>query len=100
MNTISLVTDVFLSKRDALSVLSDTLRLPVQGGNSSDPWIEIEGGVALHIEIPKFGEDLPLTLDVTGANPTQLDEVCTSLSDTLSATQGWTISRLEGGGAR
>jgi hypothetical protein len=97
MTTISLVTDVFVSKREALTLLSETLRLPIRDRDSADPWLALEKGISLHIEVPKFGEDLPLTLDVSGDNTSQLDEVCHTLTHTLTSALGWSLSRLGSG---
>jgi len=100
MSTVSLVTDVFLSKREALSLLAETLRLPVKDTDSAEPWLALEAGVALHIEIPKFGDDLPLTLDLTGGNREQVEAASDSLTATLIQTLGWNVARLTGEGAR
>ena len=96
MNTVSLVTDVFLSKREALSLLSETLRLPVRDADSAEPWLALEPGVSLHIEVPKFGEDLPLTLDLNGNHHEQVQSASDSLADTLVQTLGWSVTRLAG----
>lgn len=95
MPTISLVTDVFLSKRDALDALSQSLQLPIRDAGSADPWLQLERGVGLHIEVPKFGEDLPLTLDLSGEDSAQLEAVTEALTESLASLLGWTLSRLD-----
>jgi hypothetical protein len=92
MDTLSLVSDVFLSKREALSALSSVLRLPILEQDSADPYLVMELGVELRIEVPKYGEDLPLTLDLHGAQHAQLQDVARSLTETVAATLGWSLS--------
>lgn len=96
MDTLSLVTDVFLSKREALSALSSVLRLPILEQASADPYLVIEPGVELRIEVPKYGEDLPLTLDLHGAQPRRLRDVACSLTETMASTLGWSLSVIGG----
>ena len=91
METLSLVSDVFLSKREALSALSSVLRLPILEHDSADPYLVMEPGVELRIEVPKYGEDLPLTLDLHGAQLGQLQDVAGSLTETVEATLGWSL---------
>jgi hypothetical protein len=92
VDTLSLVSDVFLSKREALSTLSSVLRLPILEQDSADPYLVMEPGVELRIEVPKYGEDLPLTLDLLGAQLGQLQDVARSLTETVEATLGWSLS--------
>lgn len=94
MDTLSLVSDVFLSKREALSALSSALRLPILEQGSADPYVVIEPGIELHIEVPKYGEDLPVTLDLYGAHLGQLRDVSRSLTETVAATLGWSLSLI------
>lgn len=95
MPTISLVTDVYLSKTEALDALSQCLQLPISDAGSADPWLQLERGVGLHIEVPKFGEDLPLTLDITGHHSDQLEAVSHALQHNLNSLMGWSVSRLD-----
>jgi hypothetical protein len=95
MPTISLVTDVYLSKTEALNALSQCLQLPISDAGSADPWLQLERGVGLHIEVPKFGEDLPLTLDVTGHHSEHVEAVSHALQQNLNSLLGWSVSRLD-----
>ena len=52
--------------------------------------------MSLHIEVPKFGEDLPLTLDLNGNDHEQVESASDSLADTLVQTLGWSVTRLAG----
>jgi hypothetical protein len=45
----------------------------------------------LSIEVPKFGEDLPLTLDCHHRDPEVLEQVVNQVVSTLTGTLGWTI---------
>ncbi|MFZ9088248.1 MAG: hypothetical protein ACO2Z1_05195 [Pontimonas sp.] len=96
MHTISLVTDVYLSKTEALDALSQCLQLPISDPGSADPWLQLERGVGLHIEVPKFGEDLPLTLDITGRHSAHVEAVSRALRQNLHSLLGWSVSRLDG----
>jgi hypothetical protein len=91
---MSLVTDVFLSKREALAALSASLQLPVRDTESAEPWLLLETGVALHIEVPKFGEDLPLTLDLMGEDQVRLESVASHLIFLVRDGLGWSANRL------
>jgi hypothetical protein len=97
MRTVSLVTKVYLSKKEALDALSQSLQLAIQDAGSADPWLQLERGVGLHIEVPKFGEDLPLTLDITGDHRDQVEAVSHALQQNLDSLLGWSTSRLDGG---
>lgn len=96
MDTLSLVSDVFLSKREALSALSSVLRLPILEQTSADPYLVIEPGIELRIDVPKYGEDLPLTLDLHGTRLDQLRDVSRSLADTVRETLGWMLTPIGG----
>ena len=67
-HTITLVSDIYLSKTEALRALSELLGVPINDSEPSNAVLDLDGGVVLSIEVPKFGEDLPLTLDLSGVN--------------------------------
>ena len=90
----SLVTSVFLSKAEALDVLSSTLKAPWTLDDPTDVTLELERGVVLSIEIPKFGEDLPLTLDLTHDVDTVLEDVSAHVARVLREQLGWDVEVL------
>jgi len=48
----------------------------------------------LSIEIPKFGEDLPLTLDLQHADESALRVVADQVTHALETTLGWSIHEI------
>ena len=93
-HTITLVSDIYLSKTEALRALSRLLDTVIDDSNPSDAVLNLEDGVVLSIEVPKFGEDLPLTLDLTGDNITTVETATTQLVDQVYAGLSWTMTRV------
>ena len=91
-HTITLVTDVFLSKAEALETISKLLGQPVDASDPANAVIGLPGGVVLTIEVPKFGEDLPLTLDVTGPDHHTVSAQADSLMDAARERLGWSVN--------
>ena len=91
-HTITLVTDVFLSKAEALEKLSGLLGRPVDASDPANAVIGLPEGVVLSIEVPKFGEDLPLTLDVTGPDQHTVSAGVDSLMDVVRERLDWSVS--------
>ena len=69
MAQVSLVTDQYLSKTDALAVLEKELGVSADRSDPANPVFHFVGGATLTIDVPKFGEDLPLTLDIQHDQP-------------------------------
>ena len=100
MSTVTLVTSVFLSKAEALAVLEDALQVPWNVDDPSDVTLTLNNGVVLSIEVPKFGEDLPLTLDLHHPDDVILRDVCDHVTHTPERTLGWSLHEIptaEGG---
>ncbi len=93
-HTITLVGDVYVSKTEALRALSVLFDIPIDDSHPSNAVLRLEGGVVLSIEVPKFGEDLPLTLDLTGNNIDAVELATTRLVDTVYAGLSWTMTRI------
>jgi len=96
--TTTLVADVYVSKAEALSALSETLGIPVRTTDPSNAVLDLYGGVLLTIDIPKFGEDLPLTIDLTADNAASLAEASLNLIDKALSALGWTLRPVTGDG--
>lgn len=94
MPTISLVTTVFISKAEALGLLSDSLGLDWILDDPADVTVALPDGVVLSIEVPKFGEDLPITLDLEHANPEVLSRVAEDFAARVEAELGWATTAL------
>ena len=97
MPTVTLVTSVCLSKAEALAVLEEALEAPWNIDDPSDVTLPLAQGVVLSIEIPKFGEDLPLTLDLHHGEDSVLREVAARVTRTLETTLGWSIHEIPRG---
>jgi hypothetical protein len=89
MPTLSLVTTVFVSKAEALGIFSDTLGVPWILDDPTDVTIALGGGVVLTIEVPHFGEDLPLTLDLHHEDAEVLARVTEAFAGRLQSELGW-----------
>ena len=97
MHTLTLVTSVYLSKAEALAVLEEALDAPWNTEDPSDVTLPLDQGVVLSIEVPKFGEDLPLTLDLHHPEESVLREVTDQVTHTLETTLGWAIHEIPKG---
>ncbi len=91
-HTITLVTDVYLSKQEALQVLSEVLSVPVDISDPSNATLALDGGVVLGIEVPKFGEDLPLTIDLTGDTPDTVGLLTADVIAHISKKLPWSVT--------
>lgn len=89
MATLSVITDAFIPRTQAFDELSNTVDSPVIGQGTAHPRIELEQGISLDIEVPKFGEDLPITLDLHGPAIQTLRTTAEELVVTLQNALGW-----------
>ena len=94
MASLSLATSVFMSKAEPLGLLSDTLGVPWILDDPADVTLALPEGVVLSSEVPKFGEDLPLTLDLRHADPEVLTRVAGDCALRLDFELGWATSAL------
>jgi hypothetical protein len=94
MATISLVTTVFISKAEALGLLSDSLGLDWILDDPADVTVALPDGVVLSIDVPKFGEDLPITLDLEHPDPAVLARVAEDFAARVEAELGWATTAL------
>jgi hypothetical protein len=94
--TITLVADVHVSKAEAIEALSKMLSTPIDGSDPSDAVLTAGEGVVLSIEVPKFGEDLPLTIDLTGARD-QVVRVASDLIEQMKTELSWSCEVVGSG---
>ncbi|MFB2586407.1 hypothetical protein [Herbiconiux liukaitaii] len=88
----TLVVRDAVTKLDALAIVSLAVDRPVSGARTVHPFIELEGGARVEIEIPRFGEPPPLALDVYST--LSFDHAAMSalaLLSRLEATTAWTV---------
>jgi hypothetical protein len=97
VTTVTLVTSVFMSKADALALLEEVLDAPWNIDDPGDVTLPLAQGVVFSIEVPKFGEDLPLTLDLHHDNASVLREVADQVWATLEKALGWSIHEIPRG---
>lgn len=90
-HTITLVGDVYVSKTEALRALSQLFATPIDDSDPSDAVLNLEGGVVLSIEVPKFGEDLPLTIDLTGKDVSSLEKVVDNVIGRAREGLSWSL---------
>ena len=91
-HAITLVSDVYVSKTEALRALSQLFTTPIDDSDPSDAVLNLEGGVVLSIEVPKFGEDLPLTIDLTGQDLSSLEGVSRDVIDRVGVGLSWSLT--------
>jgi hypothetical protein len=94
MASLSLATSVFMSKAEVLALLADTLGVPWILDDPADVTLALPEGVVLSIEVPKFGEDLPLTLDLRHTDAEVLTRVAGDCALRLDSELGWATSAL------
>ena len=90
-HTITLVSDVYVSKTEALRALSELLGIPVNDKDPSNAVLDLDDGVVLSIEVPKFGEDLPLTLDLTGQDRKSVERVARGVITSVRDSISWSL---------
>ena len=89
MATATLVTSVYLSKAEALNILELELGWEWITDDPAEVTLALPDGATLSIEVPKFGEDLPLTLDIHHDDQAILEVVVADAIQALSRLQGW-----------
>jgi hypothetical protein len=94
MATITLVTSVYLSKAEALAVLEEALDAPSNTDDPADVSVSLGHGATLTIEVPKFGEDLPLTLDIHHEDDEALRATVDDVSDRIVTSLGWSLHEI------
>ncbi len=91
-HTTTLVTDVYLSKTEALEALSEVFEVAINTTNPSNAVLNLEGGVVVSIEVPKFGEDLPLTIDLTADDPQILEATAAHVIELARNKLSWLVT--------
>lgn len=89
----ALVCHEALTKRDAFEQLRGLLGLDIRNPDSAQPVMVIDATTWLTIDIPKFGEAPPLTLDVWSS--VSVDEArkhANALASKIAENLGWTVN--------
>ena len=91
----SIVADVHLTKPEALAVIAATLDAPVQGARTASAFVGLPHGGWVEVDIPKFGEAPPITLDVHDSRgQAEARASAQSLLDLLAHFAGWPVHHL------
>jgi len=91
----SIVADIHLTKPEALAVIAATLDAPVQGARTATAFVGLPQGGWVDVEVPKFGEAPPLTLDVHDPRgQAEARASAQSLLDLLNDIAGWPVHHL------
>lgn len=94
MSRVTLVTSVFISKTEALDLLEREMGWAWIIDDPGDVTLALPGGATASIEIPKYGEDLPLTLDIHHDDPDAVTVVAAEASAALTQRLGWSVQIL------
>ena len=86
----SLIAPVFVSKIEALELLVDVLGAK----KTRDQTLRLKSGGILSIDIPMYGEDLPLTLDLYHRNARKLGKIVVNVALELEQRLGWKVHRI------
>lgn len=92
LHVATLVADVAVNKLDALAVIAAATDGRVVGARTPEAAVALPSGARVEIDIPKFGEPPPLTLDVVSTRDAfDALEQALHLRDLLVSTTGWPI---------
>jgi hypothetical protein len=88
----TLVVDEAITKLEALDAIAEVLRESVQHPGTRRPFIRVGEDAWAEIEIPKFGEAPPLSIDVYSGNSVADAEArALALQARLTASTSWVI---------
>jgi hypothetical protein len=88
----TLVVDEAITKLEALDAIAEVLQVAVQRPGTRSPFVRVGEDAWAEIEIPKFGEAPPLSIDVYSVNSIADAEArALSLSAQLAASRSWVI---------
>ena len=94
-SSATLVVHEAITKLEALDAMAETLRVPIQRPATSRPFVVVGQDSWAEVEIPKFGEAPPLSIDVYSANSAADAEArALALMALLAAAKGWAISPM------
>ena len=95
--TATIVAQVQRTKPEALWAIATALNTKVEGPSGANAFIALPDGGRVEVEIPKFGESLPLTIDVIDARSQAAARASAqNILDLLEQSTGWQIDHLHG----
>ena len=92
--TATIVAQVQRTKPDALWAIATALSTKVENPTGANAFIALPEG-RVEVEIPKFGESLPLTIDVVDSrSQAEARASAQNLLDRLEQSTGWQVDHL------
>ncbi|MDJ0376472.1 hypothetical protein [Cryobacterium sp. PH31-L1] len=93
--TATIVAQVQRTKPDALWAIATALSTRVEEETGANAFIALPDGGRIDVEIPKFGESLPLTIDVVDArSQAEARASAQNILDLLEQSTGWQVDHL------
>ncbi|GEP25855.1 MULTISPECIES: hypothetical protein [Cryobacterium] len=93
--TATIVAQVQRTKPDALWAIATALSREVSGTSAADAFIALPDGGRVEVEIAKFGESLPLAIDVVDARgAAEARASAQNILDLLEQSTGWQVDHL------
>jgi len=93
----TIVAQTHQTKPEALAIIAAALKLGVTGAASAHSYISLPRGARVEVEIPKFGESLPLTIDVySRRSAADARATAQNVLQVLATATGWQIDHLHG----
>lgn len=88
----TIVADTATNKLDALAILSAASDGTIVGRDTPDVHLVLQSGSWAVIDIPKFGEPPPLTIDISSrGNEHHASAEAAAVSASLSRATGWSV---------
>lgn len=93
-SSATLVVHEAITKLEALDAMAAALQVPIQRPGTSRPFVVVGEDSWAEVEIPKFGEAPPLSIDVYSANSADAEARALALMPLLASSTGWAISPM------
>ena len=93
--TATIIAQVQRTKPEALWAIARALSTHVENPSGANAFIALPDGGRIDVEIPKFGESLPLTIDVLDERgPAEARASAQDILDLLEQSTGWQVDHL------
>ena len=93
--TATNIAQVQRTKPDALAAIATALGRNVENPAGANAFIALPDGGRIDVEIPKFGESLPLTIDVVDVRgQAEARASAQNILDLLEQSTGWQVDHL------
>jgi hypothetical protein len=93
--TATIVAQVQRTKPDALWAIATALSTEVTDSTGAHAYIALADGGRVEVEVPKFGESLPLAIDVVDVRgEAEARASAQNILDLLEQSTGWQVDHL------